>query len=100
MIEEAYTWIYENNEYSLVIKRPIPATGDSTTLPPLEQLPNLNAGWMLYVRTYEVEVNPETIGQAVARLGTVHELLKGAFPFKVYDRLVHDTRNIDRPQPS
>lgn len=55
--------------------------------------------WLLNMRTYSDGATPEEIQHAFGLLNMARETFRGVFDFRHFDRLVHDTRNIDRGNP-
>ncbi|KAH8892479.1 hypothetical protein GQ53DRAFT_822695 [Thozetella sp. PMI_491] len=103
-IEETYKWYRDGLEFTLSRVYGLnpdllsPPDQDGPALPPLSQLDPILPSWTLIVRTIAPDSTPAQVQQAVAQLHEIHAKLMGVFEFKLFDRRVHDTRNVAMPQ--
>ncbi|KAK3684188.1 mediator complex, subunit Med18 [Podospora appendiculata] len=100
-VEETYSWWLNNVEYALTRLSIVPPSDPPA---PPQQVPSVAAlhplapYWILYVRV-QVQSTPERMQHGYGLLTQALKNLSGIFEFKVFDRRVHDTRNMEpRPQ--
>ncbi|KAK0612799.1 mediator complex, subunit Med18 [Bombardia bombarda] len=106
-IEESYHWWQNDVEFALTryyLLPQTPSTGpgnDPAAAPKLslDIMEPLGDWWFLYARV-QVDSKPESLQEGHVKLRHVRHDLRGIFEFKVFDRRVHDTRNLGDKGPA